>query len=196
MATAREKKVLALLSLLFFLSLGYRIFHPWEQKRVEKLTHTGEREPPVPEKESQGPETGDVMLNIFLSPRKHSGKARNENFFQTVPGLEVQSGNPSLSPSAPPAVPEPVVPAELPEEEIYRDMDGLQVAGIYMSGADLAVFLQREKQIMVIRRGDRIDGKYLVEKLTSEALTLRSGKNEKTVVIDLKQFLKDHERKL
>ncbi|MEZ4524764.1 MAG: hypothetical protein R2941_02440 [Desulfobacterales bacterium] len=88
------------------------------------------------------------------------------------------------------------MPAELPEEEIYRDMDGLQVAGIYMSGADLAVFLQREKQIMVIRRGDRIDGKYLVEKLTSEALTLRSGKNEKTVVIDLKQFLKDHERKL
>lgn len=199
----QKKRLLAVLVILFLAVLGYQVLNPYEQGRVEHLTYTGDgKEEPVARAASKTPGGGkqekepgvDVYLNLLTDPPEHQGEVLNEHFFQPIPAVKPE-------PPPPPPIPAPAAgentggpPAEDPLSVVEEDLSRLQVIGIYTRGDEPVIFFQRGKQTLVVREGDRIDGKYLVEEITLDAITLRAEHLNDTVHIDLTRFLKSYER--
>lgn len=193
----RKKKLLAVLVILFFTALGYRILNPFEQGRVDRLTYSGDPKGETPGRAGAkaSPKKKDLGIEIPIElmslPPEHRGAVLNEHFFQAIPAVK---------PEAPPPPPpeaggeERAPAAEDPVAMVERDLSQLQVIGIYTQGDAPVIFFQRGKQTLVVRKGDRIDGKYLVEDITLDAITLRAEHINDTVHIDLTQFLKSYER--
>ncbi|MFW5854869.1 MAG: hypothetical protein ACOCW9_06035, partial [Thermodesulfobacteriota bacterium] len=135
-----------------------------------------------------------VYLHLLSDPPEHQGEVLNQHFFQPIPAVrpEPPSPSPSPAPAAGGNTAEP--PAEDPLSMVEQDLSRLQVIGIYTRGDEPVIFFQRGKQTLVVREGDRIDGKYLVEEITLDAITLRAEHLNDTVHIDLTRFLKSYER--
>ena len=200
MDISQQKRIFMILLLVLTGSLGYRIFNPVRQERVSSLTYTGTLKT-SPDEKADAAQTGEfqAMIGLVEHPPVHPNAVISRNFFQPIPeatppapeperSLDVESE--TLDDSAPAAAPAP----ESFEARVHRELSQLKVIGLYVSGRDRAVFFQRNKQTLVVRKGDRIDGKYLVSDITAENITLEAEHLKEKVHIDLKPFLKPHER--
>ena len=199
----QKKRLLAVLVILFLVVLGYQVLNPYEQGRVEHLTYTGAgKGEPVPRAASKTPGGGnkekkpgvEVYLNLLTDPPEHQGEVLNEHFFQPIPAVKPEPPSPPPTPASADGENTAGPPAEDPLSVVEQDLSRLQVIGIYTRGDEPVIFFQRGKQTLVVREGDRIDGKYLVEEITLDAITLRAEHLNDTVHIDLTRFLKSYER--
>ena len=50
------------------------------------------------------------------------------------------------------------------------------------------LFLERGKDIFIIKEGDRIDDKYLIKEITETMLTLRAEEIDEDIHLDISQF--------
>lgn len=206
MDVSDQKKLLAVLLLFMAVTVIYRFLNPVRQERVASLTYTGAPKASAAETAEQD-RIGDfqAMVGLMEAPPVHPGDVISGHFFQT---MSAPSPPPQASESeseSPPELPLdlesetldalPAPAPETPESRVHRDLSRLKVLGLYASGRDRAVFFQRNKQTLVVRKGDRIDGKYLVTEITADAITLEAEHLKEKVHIDLKPFLKPHERK-
>jgi hypothetical protein len=62
------------------------------------------------------------------------------------------------------------------------------VFGFYRSKGETVIFLERENEILVVREGDRIDGKYLVKRIEKETMILRAEQLQEDFRIDLSEL--------
>jgi hypothetical protein len=199
----QKKRLLTVLVILFLIVLGYQGMNPYEQGRVEQLTYTGEGNRAGKTDRTGSKRAGGdnnqvpgvrVYLHLLTDPSDHRGEVLNQHFFQPIPAVKPE-------PSAPPPSPAPSAgentagpAAEDPLSMVEQDLSRLQVIGLFTRGDEPVIFFQRGKQTLVVREGDRIDGKYLVEEITLDAITLRAEHLNDTVHIDLTRFLKSYER--
>lgn len=186
---SRKKAILFVLLGVFAITLVYRITHPYKQKKVSELTHTGgqsaggtRKSPDNAAKQPEGPD--EVLLGVFLKPPHHAEQVSKNIFFQEPAGRQtaqpVKPEEPGPSPNKP-AGP----PPENPVEMVNRELSLFRVFGFYESDGDKVLFLERGKEILVVRKGDRIDGKYLVKAIGKDSLTLRAEHIDEDVHIDL-----------
>ena len=74
-------------------------------------------------------------------------------------------------------------------QKVKKDLSLFRSFGyLEESNGERFLFLEKGKRIMVIRKGDRIDGKYIVKDITEKKLTLTAISINEDVHIDLGGF--------
>ena len=188
----RKKIILIIALCVFTVSLIYRITHPYKQERVAKLTYTGQHFQ-IPEKnrgqqgEGSSPEEHLVKLDLFLNPPGHSRNVSSNIFSdqKTIPEVtkHIDTEKPEKD------LPEKITQtAPDKRKQVENDLSKFKSFGYLESNGERILFLERGKQIMVIRKGDRIDGKYVVKDITQKELTLTALSINEDIHIDLSEL--------
>lgn len=192
MSKNRKKAVFIVCLCLFAGTLTYRIMNPFEQGRVEQLTFTGGKGKPSAGKPANSmaaatPHRGEVLIDLYMNPPSHSGKVSNNVFFQRKEPV-VQPKVPLPTENKPLAAAPPPTPAMQKRLKAQEDLSRFKSFGYMQKGNQKVLFLERGKDIMVVREGDRIDGKYLVKRITEKVLTIRAENIDEDVSIELGEF--------
>jgi len=189
-AQDRKKGVLAICLCLFAISVTYRLLNPYQQERVALLTYPGSASTPYRSEtraESRVPEQldRDVWIEPFLNPPVHSARV-HRNIFQKQ---EPTGSAPALSEGA---AADQTAAAASPEtdkrQQVQEELSEFKSFGSMQGQGDKILFLERGKDILLIREGDRIDGKYLVKRITEKQLIIRAESIDEDVKIDLGKF--------
>jgi hypothetical protein len=189
-AQDRKKVVLAICLCLFAISATYRLLNPYQQERVARLTYSGgssRASKPEPGANSRAPEKEDreVWIEPLLNPPIHSARV-HKNIFQKQkppgPGPDL-SEEPVAVQTAAGASPEIDK-----RQQVQEDLSKFKSFGYMQGQGDKLLFLERGKDIFLIREGDRIDGKYLVKSITEKQLIIRAESIGEDVRIDLGKF--------
>jgi len=184
----KKKIILGLLILVFAVSLVYRVTHPYRQQKVDRLTYTGGKSE-TPKKVSNLKEADVstveeplVILDMFYEPSAHS-REQTRNIFSMEEDIEKASALPDQNRVDQTAV-DNALTMEV-ENSIEDDLSSFRTFGYMETGKERILFLEKGEQIILIRKGDRIEGKYLVEDITKNELSLRVISNNEKVHIDL-----------
>jgi hypothetical protein len=188
-----KKKLLTVLLFVLAALLVYRLMNPFRQQRVDQLTYTGksagESRPVDSQNSPMGlPQEADFLLTLLQHPPERSGRVTNPGFWG--PGDRPPQGE-----SAPPETePDSDAGADSanatldPTLQVKQDLSQFRIFGFFKSRGELALFMERGKEILVVRKGDRIDGVYLVADITPQVLTIRAENIDEAVHIDLGEF--------
>ncbi len=183
MGPNNKKRILLILLLILAGSITYRLLNPIEQERIARLSYTGVR-PAVPHKikagDTSSAETGRIIrLDLLTEPRSHSGRTRRDIFNKRR--VTVQRPQPA----SPPRV---IPPANLERRKVQEQLDRFRTFGYMDQKNERTLFLEYGRDILVVRKGDRINGKYLVKDINPERLTLWAEMLGEHIHIDLTQF--------
>lgn len=188
----RKKTLLAVCLCLFAVSLTYRIMNPYRQERVTQLTYTGRPAQPPPGSAKSSKSAGlqvqrDVLIHLYLNPPAHSETVQKNIFFRQKEALpqskEVLPAETKVS--APVQQPSPGMNRRL---QVQEELSRFTSFGYMQRDNQKILFLERGKDILVIREGDKIDGKYLVQSITEKLLTIRADGLDEEIRIELGQF--------
>ncbi|WP_281875587.1 hypothetical protein [Geobacter hydrogenophilus] len=91
---------------------------------------------------------------------------------------------PPPPPAAPVALPPPMPVAPQPPQ-VVRDMAKFTFLGFLKKDNHKTIFLARDKEIILVRQGDKIAGNYEATTITDEALSIRSLTDGSEMVIPL-----------
>jgi hypothetical protein len=191
----RQRAILAVLVALFICSLVYSFLRMPRQERVEKLTY----QPGMiaqPAKPSQNSGSDDVRVRLDLLERAPGVlPTGGRNIFQSI--FAVGSRKPSIPLPSPPPPPEkkvepPPQVAQVPSQPqvveptpLQRDMAKFTFLGFLKKENRKTIFLSTGKEILLVKKGDKISGRYDVTALTDEALTITSVQDGGEIVIPL-----------
>ncbi len=181
----KRKKILLVLLVVFLIILIFRIMNPYTQKRVSKLTNTGKRKQAALKTvytsgKEEPVEISSVMLNLLSNPPRHSGTMHKNIFFKENHNMDTV-----FKPIESDAV---LASVKDPARQIKEELSQLRVFGFYKEEKELALFFEKGNNIMIVRKGDRIDGKYFVENITKDSIFLRAENIDEAIHIDLEKF--------
>ena len=190
----RNKKILICLLVVFIVVLVYRVNHPFKQETVDVLTYQGKRagnshmvtmKIPAPSDRLKGNAPLSVMMDRLAKPPHYNGAVSKNLFFRT-PKIEKPV---YVAPVEPEPLPEESAPQSStpidPMEKVNEALGRFKVIGAYESRGERAVFLQRGRETLVVREGDRIDGKYRVMTISDQSMALLAENIGEVVNIDL-----------
>lgn len=188
----RKKTILLVLLCIFVLSVTYRLLNPFEQKRVKNLTFTGGTAPATGGKKLSGPldlPSGDLSIRLdLLSDRRiHSGKVEKNIFFarKAEPAKEEPV---DLKEAPPPKMEQSITALEKKRLQVQQELSLFKTFGFLELDNEKTLFLERGKDIFIIRKGDRINGKYQVKEISEDMLTLRAEEINEDIHIDISKF--------
>jgi hypothetical protein len=187
----RQKLALAILLGVFACSLIISYFRLPRQQTVAKLTFTqGTRaEAKRPGAASQ---QDDTKLHLDLLDREQSRfSGFRRNIFK--PLFREEGKSPTGLPSGPPVIPlpppPPPQPAPLPQavepSPLQQDMARFTFLGFMKKDALKIIFLAKDKDIFLVKKGDKLAGRYEVTNVTDEALTIQVQGDGGEIVIPL-----------
>ncbi len=191
----RQRAILAALVVLFACSLVYSFLRMPRQKRVEKLTYQpGMTAQPV--KSAKGSDSDVSRVRLDLLDRKQGGmQFGGRNIFQSLFDYGVKKPSVPLPPPPPPPekrVEPPPVPVQVPSAPqaveptpLQRDMATFTFLGFLKKENRKSIFLSNGKEIFIVKKGDKISGRYDVTALTDEAITISSLQDGGEIVIPL-----------
>ena len=188
-----KKKLLIVLLFVLVALVAYRLMNPFRQERVDQLTYTGKGSGESRQVDSQSspmglPQEADFLPGLLQQPPQRSGRVTTPGFWG--PGDRPPQGE-SASPESAPDSDAGVDSADAtldPTLRVKQELSQFRIFGFYKSRGELALFMERGKEILVVRKGDRIDGVYLVENITPQVLTIRAENIDEAVHIDLGEF--------
>lgn len=137
------------------------------------------------------PKVDDRFVRLDLleqEGQRFSGFRRN--IFRLAPPEGPHGGKPPvtvLKPPPPPANVPPVSPPMPLSPPVQRDMARFTFLGFLKKDGVQTVFLSKDNKIVLVKKGDRIEGKYEATGLTDDALTIRVLSDGTEVVIPLKE---------
>ena len=196
----RKKKILLVLGVVFTITLIYRIYHPFKQAEVATLTFTGKKTPLVAAKSEKTPDDKNqhsenvIRLDLLAAPPSYSGTVQKNIFFQAVPPKADRSSGKKkkktekLKNRVVKATPTPAPPRKNPAELVKQELSSYKIFGTYRQGNENAVFLEKGKQIIVIHKGDKIEGKYRIQEITDQQITLYAEQFNEIVHLDMSDF--------
>lgn len=189
----RQKLILSILLVALAGSLLYSYLRMPRQKTVSKLTYTSQTpvtvKKPAPKAQAassanpaQRPRGDDRKLHLEQLdsvPPKFSGFRRNifhplfredeKSIALPLPAPPVRSlPKPPPAPVAPPA---PAAPPE-PPPAVVPDMAKFTFLGFMKKDSNKTIFLSSNNEIFLVKKGDKILGKYEVTNIADEALTI------------------------
>lgn len=190
----RQKVALTVLLAIFACSLVISYLRMPRQKSVEKLTYVSGMKVPVA-KQAQGSAREEDRVHLELLDRRPSaGVNVKRNIFGNL-FAEVKKPIIPLPPPPPPPVKPPVAvepPKDVPPPPmvveptpLQREMARFTFLGFLKKDNRKTIFLTNDKEIFVVKKGDKILGKYDVTSLTEEALTISSMQDGGEIIIPL-----------
>lgn len=186
----RKKIILASLLIIFAIFFVYRLTHPFKQEKLDQLTYTNEdRRRKVTVKIDTLPETNykpsnfHTIFSKFLNPPALSGDVVKNPFYQKkeLPEIEKKNDMEEIDKEEPAGMKDPLV-------QVNKELSQFKVLGSFESEGEKAIFLGRGREMMVVRVGDRIDGKYLIQNISDASVTLKAENINETVHIDMSEF--------
>jgi len=185
----RQKLVLTTLLALLSCSLVYAFLRMPRQKTVEKLKYLPgmtAQASKVPQNRSA--DTARLRLDLLESKQARSFSGGKNIFYgafaeapkKTVIPLPLPPPPPEKK--QPPPVPPPAVAEPTP---LQREMAKFTFLGFLKKENRKTIFLSNGKEIFLVKKGDKIAGKYDVTALTDETLTISSIKDGGEILIPL-----------
>jgi hypothetical protein len=148
------------------IALIYRLTNPFEQETIERLTYAPATKVSTGKTTLGSPDRESVMVGIMDATPGNDNTVRRDLFRPANAG---QAPVESSAASPPPAsTPPPISEIEKVQEHFRR----FKAFGSYRRGEKQYLFLQRGKQVLVIKRGDRIDGKFEVIEVADKSATI------------------------
>lgn len=206
----RQKLILCLLLAMLAVAIGYGFLRSPKQQRVASLTYRSgvpaqPRKPTVtPPRPAPGapvPAASQSQVHLALLNQERGRYAGyRRNLFSPIFKEEVKLPPfkpvpiPLPLPPRPAAVPPPLTaqpvappPPPPPSEEdlIAREMAKFTFLGFLKKGDERTVFLSKDREIFLAKRGSTLAGKYQVSGLTDDAITIKSLAGGKELVIPL-----------
>lgn len=183
----KRKLILSVLICLLALSLIYRLTHTYKQPKVSTLTYTKEKAKPgdnkvVRKDAATSAKEPIIKLDRLLNPPAHSRDVKKDIFSEQAVHEKISAE------TAIETRPVSESPAENAENQIKDDLSTFKSFGYAERGGQKTLFIEKGKQIILVRKGDRIEGKYIVKDITQKELTLQVIANNEIVHIDLSQL--------
>lgn len=190
----RQRAILTALLIIFACSIVYSVLRMPKQERVAKLTNQpGMTAKPL--KQDQGNEADVARVRLDLLQRGTGtlpGGGRNIFHSLFAAGAK-KTLIPLPPPPPPPPPPEKIVeprpiasaPQVIEPTPMQREMATFTFLGFLKKDNRKTIFLSNDKEIFVVKKGDKISGKYDVTALTEEAITITSVSSGGEIVIPL-----------
>jgi hypothetical protein len=183
----RQKLVLSVLLALFAISLVYSFWRMPRQKSVSSV------------QQAPGAATGKsvtsgrqifgdkkLRLDLLEQPTgQFSGFKRN--IFQPLfhqKSLDLPGPPPQTAKPLPMPVPSQVIPVPQPSP-VQRDMAQFTFLGYMKKDNRKTIFLTSNNEIFLVKKGDRIAGKYEVVNISDEMIAIRSLEHSGEIIIPL-----------
>ena len=191
----RQRLILLVLLVVFALSLGYSYLRMPRQQTVAQQKGTPAAPRTVKKPAPAAVNDTAVRLDLLECPHgRFSGFRKNifrPIFHDETKGSEVpilpKPVPPPMALPAPVPPPVPAQPPTVPPEPppVVRDMARFTFMGFLKKDNRKTVFLTKDKEIILVRQGDKIAGKYEATNITDEALTIRVLSDGSEIVIPL-----------
>lgn len=188
----RQRLVLTICLGLFVCSLLYAFLRMPRLKTVEKLKYV----PGMTTEAARAPQNKDadtvrVRLDL-LDSKKGRVFSGGKNIFygifmeppkKTILPLPLPPPPPPVIP--PPPLPVPSQPVVVEPTPLQREMATFTFLGFLKKDNRKTIFLSNGKEIFLVKKGDKIAGKYDVTSLTEETLTISSAIDGGEILIPL-----------
>ncbi len=190
----RQKLVLAVLFLVLAGALVYSYVRMPRQKTVDKLTFTTGMVA-TPRSKPTGASLENRLRLDMLDQVANRLSGIRRNIFKPIFSEEVKDIKlPPFPPPPPPPVkavvappPPPVVtsaPVIVPTP-VQMDMAKFTFLGFMKKDNKKTIFLSSNKEIFLVKKGDKVAGKYEVANITDEALTISIPAEGSEIIIPL-----------
>ena len=189
----RQKLALAVLLVVFAVAVMFGILHRPPQQTVARLKYTSGMKADASRTGGRAQEENRLRLDLLdANQPRFSGFQRN--IFRPIFPAEMKSplyplnaGKPVL-PVPPPPPPQPAPPPYVepsPAQKAMEDVGRFTFLGFLQKENRKIIFLSRDKEIFLVRKGDKIAGKYEVAGITAEALTISLPVTGEQIVVPL-----------
>lgn len=160
----RKQKILLGLLAILALALAYRLTNPFEQATVDRLTYS--RATKVIPVKSAAESREEVRLDLLQSPPRFDVVVQRDLFRPPAAAI------PAAKNVDQPQASEPKPPPKTEGQKIQEHFQDFKTFGSYRHGNEIYLFLERGKQVLIVTRGDRIDGKYEITDLAEKSITI------------------------
>jgi hypothetical protein len=192
----RQKLLLLVLVVLLMLSVVWSYLKWPRQERTATLKYApgqtgtaGGKAPAAPAPQSGQKGGGTVLRLDLLEREKPSFTGYRRNIFKPVFSDETKVMKQQAAPLRPLAPPKPVpppvavpsVPPSTPRSELAR----FTFLGFLNKDGRRTVFLAKDRDIILVKQGDRFAGRYEATSITGQALTIKVTDTGEEIVIPL-----------
>ena len=178
----QKQKILSGLLILLGIVIAYRMMNPFQQETVDRLTYGRATKVATTKAVGPGQPQAQLRLDLFQSPPQNNINVRRDLFQKPSPS--VSSKDDEKKPETPKPRPKPKSEQQKVEEHFRR----FKAFGSYRHGDKNYLFLQRGKQVLVVTRGDRIDGKYEIETVAEKSATISARNLPSPIKIDFDEL--------
>ena len=191
----KKKKIVFCITLVgFILTMGYRLNHPYVQPRVAALTHASNIGPGGEIKDNVIYEVGEKrsatysneLFAYFFNKPPYSAMVHRDLF--SLSGQNTQEIDvPDIAPVVEPVgKEESMAPDPLKEAVAY--ISSLTLLGWFERKDERAVFFRSNEAVMVVRAGERLNEKYVVESIDANGITIRVLEINETIHLDTRGY--------
>ena len=182
--------IFVIVFMLLIISIIYRVLNPFVQPRVDKLTFTGNKSNKIIKAENTMEQTrqgrSQPLVSKYLNRSKTSEKVYKDLFSIYRPPQKnkikvLKNKNIKAQKTIDIIKKDPV-------SEIKEYIASYTLYGIYKSEDIKAVFLAKNKMVLVARTGDRLDGKYLIDDIQDNYIKIKALDLNETIHFDMREF--------
>ncbi len=192
----RQRLILFILVILFGIAILWSYSAIPRPKTVSSLTYKPgqQAKPPVAAAAKPASDTDDgTMLKMSLLDKEPTGfKGYRRNIFKPVFVDELkivkQQAVAIMPPIKVPAAPVAPVPAPViiqPEQSETAQLARFTFLGFLKKGSVRTIFLAKDKDILLVKKGDKVAGRYEATDISDQALTLTVTDTGDEIVIPL-----------
>ena len=176
--------------MLLTISIIYRVLNPFVQPRVDKLTFTGNMNSKISKVENAMEQTrqgkSQTLVSKYLNKSRVSGKVEKDLFSIYRPPQKKKIKMSIKKDIQTQKIIETVKKDPVLEAKEY--IATYTLYGIYKSEGTKAVFLSKNKLMLVARTGDRLDGKYLIDDIQDNYIKIKALDLNETIHFDMREF--------
>lgn len=165
------------------------VYKPGQQAKVDAAVPTGQSVKP----QQQGSDDDGTHLKLALLEHEPTNfKGYRRNLFKPVfvdefkmAKLKSVATKPVLQPPTSPKTVSPPVDSVLVQPESVQPLARFTFLGFLKKGTVKTIFLAKDKEILLVKKGDKIADRYEAEDITDQALTLTVLDSGDEIVIPL-----------
>lgn len=196
----RQKLILFVLLIVLVLTVIWSYLRMPRQATVSVLKNSAGQRAATPRPTSPAAsaafsnQSGGRVLRLDLLDQEHPGfKGYRRNIFKPVFVDEIKQlklKSAAIKPVAPPPVqppkvaPVPAAVVEAPKRELVR----FTFLGFLRKDKRLTIFLSRDKDIFLVKKGDTFGGRFMATAITDQALTIKVNDTGEEIVIPLIEY--------
>lgn len=196
MKNNRRHLVLFIALLLLAATVGYRLMNPFVQPEVKQLTYTGKQQT-ISGKQENGPVKTSKLTPVedtvswFLNKPDLTAKVHQDLFAAYQPPLP-KSPPQEENLTAENDTPDDMSPLDaIKEDPIQKAKEyvaSYKFYGSYKSRTTRAIFLARDKLVLVAKKGDRLNGKFQIDDIQDNHIRIKALDLNETIHLDMREF--------